>query len=325
MDRNLALEAVRVTEAAALAAHRHMGQGDEEAADRAAQDAMQAALADLAIEGRVCIGEGDKGEVDKLFVGEKVGTGNGQRVDVALLPLEGTSIIARGGYNAISVIAMAGEGGFLSVPAVYMDKIAVGPGLPDGLIDLDAAPADNLKALAGARGVDVADLVVCILDRPRHKTLISNVRQAGARIRLILDGDVSGAVATMRAESGVDMYMGIGLAPQGVLAAAALRSCGGQMQGRLVVRSPEDREKIARCGIGDPDARLDIADMARGDVTFAATGITVGPLLEGIQRTNGGAVTHSMVLRSKTGTLRFIEAHHDHRHAGKARPGGAAA
>lgn len=310
MDRNLALEAVRVTEAAALAAFRHMGQGDEEAADRAAVRDMHKALAALPIDGRVSIGEGQEGEVEQLFTGQKVGTGDGPVVDVALVPLEGSSIIARGGYNAVSVIAISEKGGFPQMPGIYMDKIAVGPGLPDSVVSIDATPEENLKALAEAKGVDVSEIVVCMLDRPRHKDLVNAVRDVGARIRLIMDGDVSGAVAVARQESGVDIYMGIGLAPQGILAAAGLRAAGGQMQGRLVMRNADDRDKVLRAGITEADKPYTLDDMTPGDVTFAATGITTGPLLPGVQRNTVGAITHSMVLRSRTGTLRFIEAHH---------------
>lgn len=310
MDRNLALEAVRVTEAAALAAYRHMGQGDEETADRAAVEAMQQALTSLPIDGRISIGEGLEGEAEQLYVGQKIGTGDGPHVDVALVPLEGSSIIARGGYNAVSAIAFSEKGGFPNMPGIYMDKIAVGPGLPDDVVSIDATPAENLKALAEARGTTVGDIVVCMLDRPRHKDLVLAVREAGARIRLILDGDVSGAVAVARPKSGVDIYMGIGLAPQGVLAAAGLRAAGGQMQGRLVLRNNDDRDKALRAGVNEPDARYTIDDMSPGDVTFAATGITTGPLLPGVQRNSNSSISHSLVMRSRTGTLRYIEAHH---------------
>ncbi len=310
MDRNLALEAVRVTEAAALAAYRHLGQGDEEAADRAAVEAMQNALNTLPIDGCVSIGEGLEGEVEQLYAGQKIGTGDGPHVDVALVPLEGSSIIARGGYNAVSVIALSEKGGFPQMPGIYMDKIAVGPGLPDGVVSIDATPAENLKTLADAKGVTVGDIVVCMLDRPRHKDLVLAVREAGGRIRLILDGDVSGAVAVARPESGVDIYMGIGLAPQGILAAAGLRAAGGQMQGRLMLRNNEDRDKALKAGISESDACYTIEDMSPGDVTFAATGITTGPLLPGVQRNAVGPISHSLVMRSRTGTLRYIEAHH---------------
>src|SRR6185437_16168185 len=235
MDRNLALEAVRVTEAAALAASRLMGRGDEKAADQAAVDAMRKALNGLTIEGTVVIGEGERDEAPMLYIGEKVGSGHGPKIDIALDPLEGTTITAKGGANALAVIAMAEAGGFLNAPDVYMEKIAVGGGLGE-VVDLDETPGANLKSLAKAKNAEVADLVVCILDRPRHSELIAKVREAGARIMLISDGDVSGVIATSRPESGVDLYMGSGGAPEGVLAAAALRCIGGFMQGRLIFR-----------------------------------------------------------------------------------------
>jgi fructose-1,6-bisphosphatase II / sedoheptulose-1,7-bisphosphatase len=310
MDRNLALEAVRVTEAAALAASRLMGRGDEKAADQAAVDAMRRALNSLAIDGTVKIGEGERDEAPMLYIGEKVGLG-GPKIDIALDPLEGTTITAKGGPNALAVIAMAGEGGFLNAPDVYMDKIGVGAGLPDGVVDLDAGPEENLKNLAKAKKVDVSDIVVCILDRPRHAELISRVRAAGARIMLISDGDVSGVIATSRPGSGIDMYVGSGGAPEGVLAAAALRCIGGQMQGRLLFRNDDERGRARRCGITDLDRKYAMLDLAQGDVMFAATGVTDGTMLRGVRRFHGGAATHSMVMRSKTGTVRIIEAHHN--------------
>ncbi len=308
--RNLALEAVRVTEAAALAASRLMGRGDDQAADQAAVDAMHEALKVLAFTGTIRIGEGGEGESAKLYVGETVGTGEGPRVDVAAMPLEGQTIIAKGEPNALSVIAMAEGGGFLNIPDIYMDKIAVGGGLPEDVVDLDEGPAKNLRKLAKAKGVEVGDLVVCILDRPRHNDLIARTRDAGARIMLIRDGDVAGVIATTQPESGVDIYMGIGGAPQGVLAAAALSCVGGQMHGRLVVRNDEDKAQADRCGITDFDKKYGVPDMAQGDVTFAATGVTSGAMLAGVRRHRGIAVTQSMVMRSRTGTLRYIEAHH---------------
>jgi fructose-1,6-bisphosphatase II / sedoheptulose-1,7-bisphosphatase len=311
MDRNLALEAVRVTEAAALSASRLMGRGDEKAADQAAVDAMRHALNALTIDGTVVIGEGERDEAPMLYIGEKVGTGQGPRIDIALDPLEGTTITAKGGPNALAVIAMAEAGGFLNAPDVYMDKIAVGAGLPEGLIDLDAKPAMNLKNVAQAKEVDVADLVVCILDRPRHTELIAKVREAGARIMLIGDGDVSGVIATSRPDSGVDIYLGSGGAPEGVLAAAALRCIGGQMQGRLIFRNDDEKARAARIGIKDLNRKYGLLDLARGDVMFAATGVTSGTMLQGVRRIPGGAVTHSMVMRSKSGTVRIIEAQHN--------------
>src|SRR5579859_1393170 len=311
MDRNLALEAVRVTEAAALAASMLMGRGDEKAADQAAVDAMREALNSLSIDGTVVIGEGERDEAPMLYIGEKVGTGQGPKIDIALDPLEGTTITAKGGMNELAVIAMADQGGFLNAPDVYMDKIAVGGGLPEGLVDLDATPAENLKALAKAKDAEIADLVVCILDRPRHADLIAAVRAAGARIMLISDGDVSGVIATSRPDSGVDIYMGSGGAPEGVLAAAALRCIGGQMQGRLLFRNNDERARADRWGITDFDRKYGLFDLASGNVMFAATGVTDGSMLNGVRRIHGGATTQSIVMRSKTGTVRIIEATHD--------------
>ncbi|WP_026873749.1 class II fructose-bisphosphatase [Inquilinus limosus] len=313
MDRNLALEAVRVTEAAALSASRLMGRGDERQADQAAVDAMRQALNSLAIDGEVVIGEGERDEAPMLYIGERVGTGEGPEIDIALDPLEGTTITAKGGPNALAVIAMANKGGFLKAPDVYMDKIAVGGGLPHDLIDIDASPSQNLKALALAKRVEVSDLVVCVLDRPRHQELIARIREAGARIMLISDGDVSGVIATAQPESGVDMYLGTGGAPEGVLAAAALRCIGGQMQGRLLFRNDDERERAKRQGVEDFTRVYGLMDLAGGDVMFAATGVTTGPMLRGVRIFPGGAVTHSIVMRSKSGTVRTIEARHDFR------------
>ncbi len=310
LERNLALEAVRVTEAAALSASRLMGRGDEKAADQAAVDAMRKALNSLNIAGTVVIGEGERDEAPMLYIGEKVGTGEGPKVDIALDPLEGTTITAKGGANALAVIAMAEAGNFLNAPDVYMDKIAVGPGLPEGLVDLDQTPVDNLKKVAKAKGSDVEDLVVCILDRPRHADLISKVRAAGARIMLITDGDVSGVIATAQPGSGVDIYMGSGGAPEGVLAAAALRCIGGQMQGRLLFRNDDESGRAKRMGIKDLNRKYSMMDLAKGNVMFAATGVTTGPMLKGVRRFHGGAITHSLVMRSKSQTVRYIEGHH---------------
>ena len=311
LDRNLALEVVRVTEAAALSASRLMGRGDEKAADQAAVDAMRRALNSLAIDGVVVIGEGERDEAPMLYIGEKVGMGGGPRVDIALDPLEGTTLTAKGGPNALAVIAMAEAGGFLNAPDVYMDKLAVGGGLPEHLVDIDASPAENLKALAKATKREVSDLVVCILDRPRHVEQVRKVREAGARIMLISDGDVSGVIATALPESGVDMYMGSGGAPEGVRAAAALRCIGGQFQGRLLFRNDDERGRARRLGITDLDRKYDLLELARGDVMFAATGVTDGSLLRGVRRFAGGASTHSIIMRSKTGTVRKIEATHN--------------
>jgi fructose-1,6-bisphosphatase II / sedoheptulose-1,7-bisphosphatase len=311
MDRNLALEAVRVTEAAALSASRLMGRGDEKAADQAAVDAMRQALNSLSIAGTVVIGEGERDEAPMLYIGETVGNGNGPAIDIALDPLEGTTITAKGGANALAVIAMADQGGFLNAPDVYMDKIAVGGGLPNDLVDLDAPPATNLRNLAQAKKADVSDLVACILDRPRHAELVAKVREAGARIMLIGDGDVSGVMATADPETGVDIYLGSGGAPEGVLAAAALRCIGGQMQGRLLFRNDDERARAHRLGVTDLDRKYKLLDLASGDVMFAATGVTNGTMLRGVRRFTGGAMTHSVVMRSKSGTVRYVEARHD--------------
>ncbi|MBP2297896.1 class II fructose-bisphosphatase [Azospirillum picis] len=313
MDRNLALEAVRVTEAAALSASLLMGRGDEKLADQAAVDAMRQALNTLFIDGTVVIGEGERDEAPMLYIGEKVGAGIGQgpKVDIALDPLEGTTICATGGPNSLAVIAMADEGGFLNAPDVYMDKIAVGAGLPDNVVDLDETPANNLKALAKAKGTSVEELLVCILNRPRHAELIARVREAGARIMLINDGDVSGVIATSQAGTGVDMYVGSGGAPEGVLAAAALRCIGGQFQGRLLFRNDDERARAARWGITDLDKKYSLHELASGNVMFAATGVTDGAMLKGVRRFPGGAYTHSVIMRSKSGTVRYIEAHHN--------------
>ena len=311
MDRNLALEAVRVTEAAALSASRLMGRGDERAADQVAVDAMREALGSLDIAGTVVIGEGERDEAPMLFIGEEVGTGKGPKIDIALDPLEGTTITAKGLTNALSVIAMAERGNFLYSPDIYMDKIAVGGGLPEGVVDLDREPRENLERLAAAKGCGVEDLVACILDRPRHEELIARVRAAGAGIMLISDGDISGVIATSEDARGIDIYLGSGGAPEGVLAAAALRCIGGQMQGRLVVRNNDERARAERCSIADFDRKYDLLDLAKGDVMFAATGVTNGTMLNGVRRFSGGAKTHSLVMRSKSGTVRYVEATHN--------------
>lgn len=310
---NLALEAVRVTEAAAIAAARHAGLGDERSAEQAAVADMQDTLETLDIKGVVRVGPGGEDKDAPLHVGDAVGSGRGPGVDVALMPLEGASITARGSANALSMIAIAEHGGFLHVPDLYMNKIAAGSCVPPDLLDLDAEPADNLAALADYRRRAVGDLVVCILDRPRHRELIAKVRDAGARIKLITDGDVSGAIATTLPGSGVDLYMGIGGAPQGVLTAAALNCTGGTMQARLVARNADDRRRAIECGIEDLERKYMASEMATGDLTVAATGVTDGTMLAGVKtRTHhGSASTKSMVMRSETGTLRYIEAHHN--------------
>ena len=311
VDRNFALEAVRVTEATALAALVQVGAGDEQAADQAAIGAMQEALDGLTIDGTVVIGCGDKGAVELLYTGEKLGAGQGNpALDIALAPLEGNTVCAKGGHNAISVVAIAGRGGFLPVPRLYMEKIAVGPGLPDGIVDLDRTPAENLNALAEAKGVAVRDLRVCLLDRPRHEGLVDEIRATGARIMLLQDGDVSGVIATALPNTGIDVYMGSGGAPEGVLAAAGLACVGGQMQGRLIVRGEEQRKLALAHGIEDTEHKFALKEMARGDAMFAATGVTDGMLLKGVRRAPDGAVTHSLVMREQSGTVRYIEAWH---------------
>jgi fructose-1,6-bisphosphatase class II len=310
VDRNLALEVVRVTEAAALWSARLMGRGDEKAADQAAVDAMRQAFNGLAIDGTIVIGEGERDEAPMLYIGEKVGGGKGgTEVDIALDPLEGTTICANGGPNALSVIAMADKGNFLHCPDTYMDKIAVGP-VGKGVVDLDKSPTENLKALAQAKGARVEDLTVIILYRPRHEALIKEVRKAGARIRLISDGDVSAAIATTKPETGIDLLLGIGGAPEGVLAAAALRCIGGEMQGRLKPRNPEEIERAHKMGIKDIEKKFSIEELAHGEVMFAATGVTDGDYLDGVHFFPGGATTHSVVMRSKTRTIRFVNTTH---------------
>ena len=312
-DRNFALEAVRVTEAAALSSAVLMGRGLEKAADQAAVNAMREALNGLSIDGTIVIGEGERDKAPMLYIGEKVGnaSGVGPQIDIALDPLEGTTICAKGGVNALAVIALAEKGGFLHAPDVYMDKIAIGGGLPEGVIDLDDSPAKNLKNLAKAKKCAVSDLLVVILERDRHKELIAKVREAGARIQLISDGDVAGIISTSRPDTGVDMCMGIGGAPEGVLAAAALRCIGGQMQGRLIFSKDEERNRAKRMGIDDLKRKYTLLDLAKGDVMFAATGVTDGSMLKGVRWFKGGAFTHSIVMRSKTGTVRIMEAHHN--------------
>ena len=309
MNRNFALEFVRVTEAAALESARLMGRGDEKAADHAAVEAMRKMLNSIEFDGKVVIGEGERDEAPMLYIGEKVGRGGPTRLDLALDPLEGTTICARGGTNALSVIAIAEEGQFLHAPDTYMLKIAVGPEAK-GAIDLLASPTENLKNIARARKSYVEDLTVVILDRPRHAELISEVRKAGARIWLIGDGDVSAAIATCKRGSGVDVLMGTGGAPEGVIAAAALRCMGGDFQGKLAWRNEEEKTRATKMGVKNLDRLYQIDDLAKGNVMFCATGVTQGTFLDGVRFTQGGATTHSVVMRSESGTVRFIEAEH---------------
>lgn len=311
MNRNLALEFVRVTEAAALASARQMGRGNEKLADHEAVEAMRKMLDSIEFDGTVVIGEGERDEAPMLYIGEKVGTRHPgvPKLDLALDPLEGTTICARGGNNSMSVIAIAEEGRFLHAPDVYMQKIAVGPEAR-GAIDLRLSPTENLKRIAKAKSCNVDDLTVIILDRPRHEQLIGEVRQAGARIYLIGDGDVSAAIATCKRDAGVDVLMGTGGAPEGVIAAAALRCTGGDFQGRLVFSKDSERERAKKMGISDLDRVYQIDELAKGNVMFCATGVTDGSFLDGVRFFAGGATTHSVVMRSKSGTIRYIEAEH---------------
>ncbi len=312
MDRNLALELVRATEAAALECARLMGRGDETAADQAAVDAMRTALNRIEMDATVVIGEGERDEAPMLYIGEKVGTGKGPRIEIALDPLEGTTLCATGGQNALSVIAAAEEGGFLHAPDTYMEKIAVGPAAR-GAIDIDLGPTENLKNISKAMSVPVSDLTVVILDRPRHEKLIDEVRKAGARIKLIKDGDVSAAIATCSRQHQVDVLLGIGGAPEGVIAAAALRCQGGDIQGRLKPRNQGEADRARAMGIKDVDAKLTLDDLASGDVLFAGTGVTEGDFLKGVRFRAEGALTHSVVMRSHSMTTRWIEAEHNFR------------
>ena len=309
MERNLAMEVVRVTESAALASARNMGRGDETAVDMAAIEAMRRAFDAIAIDGTVVIGEGPDDAMPMLYVGERVGSGMGPKIDVALDALEGAAVCASGGYNAISAIAIAEHGTFLRVSDTYMEKIAVGPE-GRGVVSLAKSPTENLHALAEAKGVYVEDLTVAILDRPRHNALIEEVRKAGARIKLVGSGDVSAAVATTKPEAGIDMLIGTGGAPQGILAAAALACLGGDMQGRLRPRNEHEAQELRKVGIFDFGKRYTLEELASGSVMFAATGVTPGDYLAGVRYVKGGAITNSVVMRSATRTVRFIEAHH---------------
>ena len=308
LDRVLVLEMVRVTEAAAIASSKLIGRGDEKGADAAAVEAMRAALNELPMEGTVVIGEGERDEAPMLFIGEKVG--DGPRIDIALDPLEGTTITAKAGPNALSVLAIAEEGCLLNAPDVYMDKLAVGPGYADGIIDLSKTPSDNVRAVAKTKGVDPSAIVVCVLDRPRHSELVAELRKLGCGIQLIPDGDVAGVIATTDPETGIDMYMGAGGAPEGVLAAAALRCVGGQMQGRLLFRNDAEIGRARRWGIEDLDRIYSLDDMAKGDCIFAATGVTNGSLLKGVHRRGNCVTTESIVMRASSGTVRRVFAEH---------------
>jgi len=316
LDRILALEAVRVTEAAAIRAFDQIGRGDERAADHAAVEGMRWAFNALPIDGTVVIGEGERDEAPMLFIGEKVGAG-GIPVDIALDPLEGTTLTAKGLPNAIAVMAMAEAGTLLNAPDTYMDKIAIGPGFADGTIDLDAEPADNIISLAKAKGVKPHEIQALVLDRPRHEKIIASIRSTGAAVQLITDGDVAGVIATTdSAHTGIDIYIGQGGAPEGVLAAAALRCVGGQLQTRLVFRNDDERRRAAKWGITDLSRKYLLEDLARGDVVFSATGVTNGSMLEGVRQENGFVTTHSVVMRSATRTVRWVKMRHPKRDVG---------
>jgi fructose-1,6-bisphosphatase II / sedoheptulose-1,7-bisphosphatase len=305
LDRGLVLDAVRVTEAAAIASWTEVGRGDEKAADQAAVDAMRNALNELDIDGVIVIGEGERDEAPMLYIGEKVGKG-GPRVDIALDPLEGTTLTAKAMANALAVMAWAPAGTMLNAPDTYMDKIACGPGYPEGILDLDKTPAENVQAMAAARGVPAEQITVCVLDRPRHAEIIASLRSVGARVYLITDGDVAGVMNTADPETGVDLYIGQGGAPEGVLACAALKCVGGQFQGRLVFRNADERERAKRWGITDLDRKYDLNDIVKADAIFAATGVTSGALLDGVKYSEGFVHTHSIVMNSSTRTVREV-------------------
>ena len=313
LDRVLVMEMVRVTEAAAIAASSLIGRGDEKAADAAAVEAMRRAFDKLYMDGTVVIGEGERDEAPMLYIGEKVGgaPGKGPRIDIALDPLEGTTITAKAGPNALAVLAAAEEGNLLNAPDTYMDKIAVGPGYPKGVIDLAKSPTENVRAVAEAKGVKPSDIIVCVLDRPRHAALIAELRGLGCGVVLIGDGDVAGVIAVADEDTTIDMYMGQGGAPEGVLAAAALRCVGGQFNGRLVFRNEDEKARARKWGIEDLDRIYQLEDLAKGDCIFAATGVTSGSLLEGVKRKRGGIMTtESVVMRASSGTVRWIKAEH---------------
>ena len=313
LDRVLVLEMVRVTEAAAVAASQLIGRGDEKAADAAAVEAMRRAFDDLYMDGTVVIGEGERDEAPMLYIGEKVGgaPGKGPKIDIALDPLEGTTITAKAGPNALAVLAAAEEGNLLNAPDTYMDKLAIGPGYPEGIIDLAKSPTENVEAVAASKGVAPSDIIVCVLDRPRHAELIAELRGIGCGVVLIGDGDVAGVIAVTDEDTTIDMYMGQGGAPEGVLAAAALRCVGGQFNGRLVFRNEDEKARARKWGIEDFDRIYKLEDLAKGDCIFAATGVTSGSLLDGVKRKRGGLMTtESVVMRASSGTVRWIKGEH---------------
>ena len=312
LDRVLVLEMVRVTEAAAIAASKLIGRGDEKAADAAAVEAMRAAFNDFEFDGTVVIGEGERDEAPMLYIGEKVGSaiGTGPKIDIALDPLEGTTITAKAGPNALAVLAIAEEGGLLNAPDVYMDKLAIGPGYKDGLVSLKNTPTENVKALAKAKGVKPNEIIACVLDRPRHEKLIAELRGLGCGIVLIPDGDVAGVIAVTNPDTTIDIYLGSGGAPEGVLAAAALRCVGGQFEGRLLFRNDDEKARARKWGVTDLDRIYKLEDLVKGDAIFAATGVTDGSLLEGVKRRKGCMTTESVVMRASSGTVRWVKGEH---------------
>ena len=303
---SLATDAARVTELAAIASCAGIGRGDEKAADQLAVDAMRTALNALDIDGKIVIGEGERDEAPMLYIGEKVGTGKGPAIDIALDPLEGTTLTAKAMANALCVLAMSPGGGMLHAPDTYMDKIAIGPGYPAGTVDLDNSPQDNVRNLAKAKGVDPRDITVCVMDRPRHADLIAALREVGAKVMLITDGDVAGVIHTAEPETGIDLYLGSGGAPEGVLAAAALKCVGGFFQGRLIFRNDEERARASRTGVTDFDRKYDLHELVSKDAIFAATGVTKGAMLDGVKVADGFVTTHTLVMDSSTRTVRRI-------------------
>ena len=319
LDRVLVLEMVRVTEAAAIAASKLIGRGDEKAADAAAVEAMRGALNELPFDGTVVIGEGERDEAPMLYIGERVGSAqdSGPQIDIALDPLEGTTLTAKAGPNALAVLAIAEKGCLLNAPDTYMDKLAIGPGYPEGTIDITRSVSDNIRAVAKVKGVDPSEITACVLDRDRHAGIIAELRALGCGVRLIPDGDVAGVIATADPDTGIDIYMGTGGAPEGVLAAAALRCVGGQLQGRLVFRNDDEVARARRWGIDDLDRVYTLNEMAKGDCIFAATGVTDGSLLKGVHRGKGCVTTESVVMRASTGTIRRVSTeYHDLAHRG---------
>jgi fructose-1,6-bisphosphatase II / sedoheptulose-1,7-bisphosphatase len=313
MPHELAHQFLRVTESAAIAAGRTVGQGDRNHADQVAVEAMRAVLSGIPMLGRIVIGEGERDEAPMLYIGEKVGMapGKGPKIDIALDPLEGTTITAKAGPNALAVLAVAEEGNLLNAPDVYMDKIAVGPGYSPGIVDLAKSATENVMAVAKEKGVPAGEIIVCVLDRPRHEKLIAQLRALGCGIMLIPDGDVAGVIATTNPDTTIDIYMGSGGAPEGVLAAAALRCVGGQFKGRLLFRNDDERLRARKWGIEDLDKIYDLEELAKGDCIFAATGVTSGSLLEGVKRTRDGKITtESVVMRASSGTVRWVKSEH---------------